>query len=208
MHDPMAYKDDLARAYDSDVERRGAVTPDTWRTDIVDRFANDIRAVGARSVLELGCGTGQLARHLADQDFDVTAIDLSVANVEATQKRGIEAQVADFASLPFPDDSFDGAFAINSLLHVPPKELDGVFAEIARVLHRSAPLLVVVWGGINQQGPIEDEWLSPPRYFSTYTDKALLALSTPGFDFKTFEGLDVSEGSHDLHSQVLTLEAT
>ncbi len=181
--------------------------PDTWRTDIVDRFANDIRAVGARSVLELGCGTGQLARHLADQDFDVTAIDLSPANVEATRSRGVNAELADFASLPFPDGSLDAGFAMNSLLHVPPGEFPGVLTEISRVLRSGAILLVVVWGGNTHEGPIGDEWLDPPRYFSTHTDDALLALETPGFNHRSFETLDVAEDIRDLHSQVLTLEA-
>lgn len=182
------------------------MTPATWRTDIIDEFADSIRSDGARKVLELGSGTGQLARHLADQSFDVIAVDLSPANVRATEARDIAAHIADFASLPFPDDSFDAAFAINTLLHVPPDELDTVFTEIARVLQPGATLLVVVWGGVDRQGPMDDEWLDPPRYFSTYTDEALLALDTPGFRFKAFEALDVSEGGHDLHSQILILE--
>jgi len=183
------------------------MAPATWRTDIVDRFADGIRSDGARKVLELGCGTGQLASRLADQDFDVTAIDLSPANVEATRARGVNAEVADFASLPFLDNTFDAAFAINSLLHVPARELSYVLIEVGRVLRPEALLLIVVWGGITQDGPIDDEWLDPPRYFSTYTDDDLLALATPGFTRRAFDTLDVSEGGRDLHSQVLTLAA-
>ena len=66
MTDRDSYKDDLVAAYDSDVERRNAMTPAEWRTDIIDRFAESARALGAESVLELGCGTGELARYVAD----------------------------------------------------------------------------------------------------------------------------------------------
>lgn len=194
-------------AYDTDVARREAMTPTKWRTDIVDRFAEDIRSRGAEMVLDLGCGTGQLAKHLADQDFDVTAIDLSPRNVEATRSRGVGAVVADFASLPFPDNSFEAAFAMNSLLHVPPEELSGVLFEISRVLVRGATLLIVVWGGSTHQGFIDDEWLDPPRYFSTYTDDDLVALETPGFRHGSFRAVDIAEDGHDLHLQILTLEA-
>lgn len=45
-----------------------------------------------------------------------------------------------------------------------------------------------------------------PRFFSTYTDDALLALDTPGFQFSGLDTLYVSEGDVGLHSQILTLE--
>ena len=83
MAEQASYKDDLVAAYDSDVERRNAMTPAVWRTDIVDRFTESARELDAESVLELGCGTGQLARYVADKGFDVVAIDLSPENVQS-----------------------------------------------------------------------------------------------------------------------------
>ena len=98
------------------------MTPAPWRIDVLDRFEQ--RLTDATStILELGCGTGQLAAHLATHGWDVVAIDLSPGNVEATASRGIDAHVADFADLPFADGAFDAAFAFNSLLHVPKPEL-------------------------------------------------------------------------------------
>ncbi len=202
-----SYKDELRRAYDVDVERRGAMAPATWRTSTIDRFLENVRDVEANGIIELGCGTGQLARYVADKGFDVTAIDLSPENVAVTQNRGVTAEVADFAALPYLDNTFDAAFAMNSLLHVPPNELSGVLREIARVLVPGAPLLVVVWGGIAHEGVVEDEWLDPPRYFCFYTDEDLLALETPGLKYSSFEALDVDEDAGELHPQVLTLVA-
>lgn len=125
-----SYKADLVLAYDADAERRGSMTPAKWRTDLVDTFSRKIAFTQAKTVLELGCGTGQLARYLADLDFDVTAIDLSPANIEMTRARDVHAIVADFSSLPFPDQSFDASMAVNSLLHVPPTELSSVLSLI------------------------------------------------------------------------------
>lgn len=202
-----SHKDELRRAYDADVERRGAMTPSQWRTDIVDDFAANLHRTNRTSVLDLGCGTGQLARRLVDHGFEVMAIDLSPKNVASTSARGVQAEIADFGLLPFEDDSYDSGLAMNSLLHVPRAELSGVLAEIARVLTAGSPLTVVVWGGEDHQGPIEDEWLDPPRFFSTYTDESLLALETPGFRLHTFDTVDVAEENHSLHAQVMTLEA-
>lgn len=202
-----SYKKDLVLAYDADAERRGSMITAKWRTDIIDAFAQDIDTRETDAVLELGCGTGQLARYLADLSFEVTAIDLSPANVEATRARGVEALVADFAALPFPNGSFDASLAVNSLLHVPPTELSSVFTEIARVLRPGAPFLMVVWGGATEDGFVDSEWLDPPRYFSSYSDEDLLALDTPGFQHTSFEALDIVEGGRDLRSQILTLTA-
>jgi hypothetical protein len=53
-----SYKEDLVLADDTDADRRGAMVPSEWRTDILDVFAEEITAAGTESVLELGCGTG------------------------------------------------------------------------------------------------------------------------------------------------------
>jgi SAM-dependent methyltransferase len=207
MSNTPSYKRDLVAAYDADVERRNAMIPATWRTEIVDEFASDLATNGAKAVLELGCGTGQLAQYLGTLDLDVTAIDLSPGNVKAAMDPGVTAEVADFASLPLPDNTFDAALAVNSLLHVPPDELHEVLIEIARVLRRGATFMIIVWGGATREGTVEDEWLDPPRYFSSYTDDDLLALETPGFDHLAFEVLPSVEEGGDLYPQVLTLTA-
>jgi SAM-dependent methyltransferase len=207
MTDTPAYKNDLVAAYDADVERRDAMSLAGWRIEVTDTFAGRLNANGTESVLELGCGTGQLAQYVSTLGFDVTAIDLSPGNIVAARARGVTAEVADFASLPFPDDSFDAALAVNSLLHVPPDELQGVLAEIARVLHSGATLTVVVWGGATRVGAVDDEWLDPPRYFASYTDDDLLAIETPGFTRFSFETLPSVTEAQEFYPQILTLTA-
>lgn len=177
------YKRDLRRAYDVDTARRDRRLPESWRLDIVDWFADRVRrqATTAR-VLELGCGTGQLARRLVEAELDVTAVDLSQANAQRTVARGVPAVVTDFARIPFRTGTFTAAFAFNALLHVPRAVLPHQFTEIRRVLSPDALLLVVTWGGRTADGPLPGEWLDPPRYFSLLDDRAFVTLPTPGFD--------------------------
>ncbi|CAN5917065.1 hypothetical protein BH23ACT10_BH23ACT10_23230 [soil metagenome] len=156
------YKHDLRHAYDVDAARRDRRIPESWRLDVVDRFADRMRSrVAAARVMELGCGTGQLARRLADADMDVTAVDLSQANTEHTTARGVWAAVTDFTCLPFRAGTFAAAFAFNALLHVPRMVLPQQFTEIRRVLSPGALLLAVTWGGRTADGPLPGEWLVP-----------------------------------------------
>ena len=196
-------RDALRAAYDADVERRSAMTPSPWRLAVVDAF---LEAVAPSAyVIELGCGTGQLAQYVSSTGRALEAIDLSAGNVAATRTRGVSAHVASFDDLPFPSETFSAAFAMNSLLHVPEAELPGTVSEIRRVLIEGAPLLVVVWGGRRHEGPFEHEWLDPPRYFSLYTDDQLLGLEWPGFEIRSFSTIETDES--ELHAQVLTLTA-
>ncbi len=189
----------LRRAYDEDADRRDRVEPDAWRLAIVDDLAARVLGAGGGDrALELGCGTGQLAQRLGDTGLQVVAVDLSPAMVGRARARGVDALVADFTRLPFADASFDAALAFNSLLHVPQAELSAAFTEIRRVLAVGGLLTVVRWGGVNRQGPLPDDDLHPPRFYSTFTDADLLAQPIPGFTRLSTDVLHehVNEGVH------------
>lgn len=201
------YKRDLQHAYDGGATRRDRRIPEPWRLDLVDWFADRVHSQATASrILELGCGTGQLARRLIDAGLDVTAVDLSHANVERAVARAVPAVVTDFARMPFRTGSFTAAFAFNAMLHVPRKVLPRQFTEIRRVLSRDALLLVVTWGGRTADGPLPGEWLDPPRYFSLLDDGDFVTLPTPGFD-RVETRLLHEHPSGELHPQVLLLTA-
>jgi SAM-dependent methyltransferase len=94
--------------------------------------------VGVRTVLELGCGTGNDAARLAAEGYAVTATDLSSEAVEqARGKYGSLASfiVADMAQpLPFPDGGFDAVMS-NVAMHMFPDSITrAVFAEVERLV--------------------------------------------------------------------------
>jgi SAM-dependent methyltransferase len=69
-----------------------------------------------RTVLDLGCGEGWLARALASHGIEVTGIDASAPLIEAARERGGGTfLVAGYESLPLPQ-SFDATVANFSLL--------------------------------------------------------------------------------------------
>ena len=101
-------------------------------------FLVPLREAGVRTVLELGCGTGNDAARLAGEGYTVTAVDLSGEAIAQAQARyGSLARflVADVAErLPFPDASFDAVMA-NVALHMFTDALTRrVFTQVGRLV--------------------------------------------------------------------------
>lgn len=94
-------------------------------------------------VLEIGCGTGALARQLASRrGARVTAIDLSprmidVARVRTSPSLGVEYHVADFLALS--PRGFDVVIATNTLHHLP---LEETVTRMADAVSATGTLLI------------------------------------------------------------------
>lgn len=78
-------------------------------------------------ILDLGCGDGVLTAKLAELGCEVVGVDGSAAQVAATRRLGVKAQVMDGERLTF-DREFDAVFS-NAALHWmrdPDRVIDGV----------------------------------------------------------------------------------
>ena len=89
---------------------------------------------GARRVLDVGCGEGQVARRVARLGTDVVGIDASMAQVSAAHDRGGSPQFmrARAEQLPCLSGGFDAVVVCLALEHADPFE--PAISEIARVL--------------------------------------------------------------------------
>lgn len=93
---------------------------------------------GCREVLDLACGNGRDALHLAGRGFPVTGVDLAAEAITRLQGRGNgRFFLADARCLPFDDELFDAVYSFG-LLHVfttdVKKERKKVMDEVRRVL--------------------------------------------------------------------------
>jgi SAM-dependent methyltransferase len=104
------------------VQRRHALAP-----DVHERVARRLLAEAATPVLDIGCGEGELARHLPDGAW--IGLDNSPTMLERAPPPNI---VGDAAALPFPDCSFDSAALLYVLYHLP--DPAQALAEAHRVL--------------------------------------------------------------------------
>ncbi len=94
-------------------------------------------------VLEVGCGSGAVARELAQRigpGGHVVGLDASAALLEVARKLAndadlcslIEFRTGDCRALPFPDASFDAVLAVTTLSHVP--NVERAIPELVRVI--------------------------------------------------------------------------
>lgn len=112
-----------------------------------DVLADVLGDVTGRRILDVGCGAGQLVRHLRSRGAVVTGAECGIE----MRRRAIAADpthAADYVDaagqeLPFDDGSFDAVVYSYSLHHVPPPEIPDALSEAHRVL-RPGGLLVVI----------------------------------------------------------------
>jgi SAM-dependent methyltransferase len=106
-------------------------------------------------VLELNCGTGIDAVHLAERGIRVLACDLSPRMTEIATQRSVANEVAElavFRAIPteeiaqlIPEGPFDGAFSnFSGLNHV--ENLSGVARDLGQLLRPGARLLICMIG--------------------------------------------------------------
>lgn len=98
-------------------------------------------------ILDVGCGTGELAHKLADhfKDSGVHGIDISKTMVEKadSKNRGhnIKFKIGDVEDLPYRDDTFDIITCSHSFHHYPDKEK--AMSEMFRVLRPNGRLMII-----------------------------------------------------------------
>ncbi len=136
--------------------------------------AIDRALVGDAAILEIGCGTGEMAEELnALPGVTLIATDLSERFVELTAARGVDARKADICYLPFDDDSFDVVYAGWMLYHV--RDLERALNEVRRVL-RPGGTFVAVTNGNDHLAELRIEAGGKPvlTQFSSETGESVL----------------------------------
>lgn len=108
-------------------------------------FKSVVPSLAGIRILDVGCGSGGLARLLAEEGAEVTGIDpnpqaLTAARTLAPAARFEEASAE---ALPFEDAAFDVVLVVNALHHVPLDAMDRALAEAARVARPGGWLIVL-----------------------------------------------------------------
>lgn len=170
----------LARAYDAE-------TIGFWEEFPPTTFEAFMASAPGNRVLDIGSGPGRDGLILKEVGFEVTCLDASIAMTEMCRQRGLNALVGDFGQLPFADESFDGAWAYTSLLHVPKELISPALSEIRRVLRPEGVFgLGMIEGTF--EGYRESAGVNQPRWFSYYGEDELNRL-LQGHGFQvTFSG--------------------
>jgi len=122
--------DRIAPRYDPLNRLLSAGLDQRWRREALDR----IRVGDGDRVVDLACGTGDLAELAIERGAQVVGVDFAFAMLCAARRRGIRAAFlqADGEALPLPDAWATVAtcgFALRNFVSLP-----AIFRELARVL--------------------------------------------------------------------------
>lgn len=108
---------------------------------LTDRLSGMLTIKPGERLLDIGCGVGEPAIRLASShEIDVVGVSISERQVQKANERAASAglanrlsfQYGDAMDLPFPDESFDLVWALESLHHMPDRW--HVIEQAARIL--------------------------------------------------------------------------
>jgi SAM-dependent methyltransferase len=151
-------------------------------------FAEGARTTALGPVADVGCGAGRVTAHLHSLGVDAFGIDLSPGMVEVARRTypHLRFEVGSMTCLEVADASLGGVLAWYSVIHTPPEQLPGVFAEFCRVLAPDAPLLLGFHAGDERRAMTRayghevrcDSYRFPP-------DRVAALMADAGFDVHT-----------------------
>jgi ubiquinone/menaquinone biosynthesis C-methylase UbiE len=116
---------------------------------LTDLVADRVAPTEGQHLIDVGCGHGSTAaRVIAHHAVQITGVSVSDYQVEVANSRPQPPdlpgramfRLADAMKLPFQSESFDGAYAIESLMHMEDKE--AALRHIARVLRPGGRLVI------------------------------------------------------------------
>jgi len=145
---------------DSGVQELKAKLKTTWMTGDYDKFSRYMEKDGENffrqlnipagaELLDVGCGSGQLALYAARAGVQASGCDIAANWIEAAQARaaaeGLNAKfdVGDAEELPYPDASFDVVASLIGAMFAP--RPDRVAAELKRVCKPGGRIAMLNW---------------------------------------------------------------
>lgn len=108
--------------------------------DAMQLVANKINEIGAKNLIEIGCGFGASLMQLktAFPEMDVTGVDISEGYLQMAKERlghlnptFLKGNIVE--KQPFKDGEFDLAFTCGLFIHVPPKDIEKAISETMRI---------------------------------------------------------------------------
>lgn len=168
-------------------------------TEVGSRVASHLPATDGIRLLDVGCGRGGPAIHLADRfGFSVTGLDLVPYNIERATENARETHaeagfvVGDATQLPFPTNSFTACTAIDALVYLPDR--NNVFTAVADILE---PGGVLVLSDLVMQSDVSETERGYVDSFADAWDMPSLgtveqynaALDDAGFELKAVEDI-------------------
>ncbi|MGI8593124.1 MAG: class I SAM-dependent methyltransferase, partial [Solirubrobacteraceae bacterium] len=203
--EPMPSDSEFERFYESeyyDLLRQGGRAPELRRLlsggDEADRerawlrdqmyadITAELTAAGSgRSVLDVGCGQGELLQWLGEQGFEPHGIEPSDDAAALARERGLDARTATLEELlsgSDPAPTYSAVLLLNVLEHVP--DAPAMLRGISRLLEPAGLLYIRVPNDFNPlQLAAQDKlgtdpwWIAVPDHVNYFSVESLVALN-------------------------------
>ncbi len=103
------------------------------RVRLLEGFLEELIRLAPQSVLDVGCGDGDVIRGLAARAIPATGLEADTEKARALEAEGLTVVLGDAGALPFPDDEVDWVVLRHVLHHLPePREALAQAARVAR----------------------------------------------------------------------------
>ena len=160
---------------------------EAWHADVVSRPIHrpgvskvlSLLPAGSR-VLDVGCGSGLIAKPFVDAGMSVVGIDLSEGMIEIARRENPagDFRVLDLRQTDQIKGQFDAVLAVAVLLHLPRQELRATMERLVAKVRPGGLLYVVVKERRDDrplEGTIAEDHLGVTihRFFSFYTQEEI-----------------------------------
>lgn len=113
-----------------------------WRFDLITKLVSSLKQNDSFRILDAGCGTGQMTKHLAAIG-DAFGLDSAAEAVTFAQSRGVGRLVrGSITAPPFADGSFDCVLALDVIEHV--DDDMGILTSLFHVIKPGGHLIITV----------------------------------------------------------------
>ena len=191
--------------------------------NLADLFARHFHDAAGAKVLDIGCGNGSIHPFLMGHNpsLRLSGIDVAGEVIAGAQTAhpNVAYEVYDGKLLPYSDASFDAAFTICVMHHVPPPEWPAFLSEMRRVVRPGGIAVVIEHNPMNpltrrivNSCPLDKNavLLRSGQVKAMMSNAGLQNVSvqfilfTP-FDNAFFRGFDRALGSFPLGAQYMTI---
>jgi SAM-dependent methyltransferase len=167
-----------------------------------DEVVRSFKENGGECVLDLGCGSGRHAVHLAKAGFRAVGADISITGLKLAQDWAQEetanlplAQMDMRVGLPFADSIFDCVFSTQVIHHAKLEEIRTTIKDIQRILLPGGLAFITVAARTNEGGPFEE--IEPSTYVPQTGSEAglphhIFTEEDLRYEFRTFEILEIT----------------
>lgn len=149
-------------------------------------FKKFILELKGNRVLDVGCGEGSHSEYFKQRGLKVNAIDLSERMAGLAKSKGVEAIVMDMEHLGFSDNSFDGIWAVISLLHIEKVKAPSVIRRFSDILDENGLLFLCLKEGCSEGLKVDYNDNTTRRYFAYYLKEEVIDMTSPYFNLIRF----------------------